>query len=96
MFRKLVLMFVRSQLRDWAIDYLYRCDYGLFEIEKDYKKKNKIKLLFKDSNYNQLQGKFHAVVIFLQDFGIPPPVFGDRIEKRIIKQHGGKIKRHIS
>ena len=74
-------------LREWAIQYMYRIDHGLFEIENDYVKKKKLKLLGKDAGYNQYVGKLVAIVNLMQDFDIRfnMQTFSTRILKRIKK-----------
>lgn len=72
-------------LREWAIQYMYRIDHGLFEFEEDYRKKKKLKLIRKDRTYNQYLGKLVAVVNLMQDFDIRfgTQTFSTRILKRI-------------
>lgn len=85
----------KAELRDWLVEFLYRIDTGLHEIEKDYEKKfprswkKKVEI---DRNYNQLRGKFTVTLCLFQDFNVPLPRVGDRIEKRIALV-GGKLKR---
>lgn len=87
MFKTLWFFFNWSrQLQLWVTDYIFRVDNGLWEIEREYGKR--LKGLHRDANYNQLQGKFTALVVLAQDFKIPIPNT-DRINRRI-KQRGGK------
>lgn len=83
-------------LRDWAIDCIYRVDAGLYEIERKYAKKYKnrkpmTRMLNGDRTYNQLRGKFTLIASLMTDFKIAFPMTGDRIADRI-KALGGKVK----
>lgn len=81
----------RGEIQSWLLNYIYRVDMGLFEIEKDYKKRGIIKKLKVDQGYNQLCGKLHVCFMLMQDFNFVLRL-SDRIKKRIV-QHGGKLKK---
>ena len=86
----------KIKLKTWLFDYIFRVDNGLWEHEMNYyrkfkKKKEFTKAIKIDRVYNQLLGKFMALVCLASDFNLPVPAT-DRIKKRI-KLTGGKIKK---
>lgn len=80
-------------LKEWCVAHLYKFDAGLFEIEQEYaRKKLGIKELRIDRSYNQLEGKFTALIALMSDFRITlPPQTSTRILKRIKLRKGTLI-----